>query len=53
MKKLEQMLLKTPSYTKWGNLRLATKTGLKESTIERFKRTDVFRKIKSSYLKSL
>lgn len=53
MKKLEILLTLRPSYTKWGNARLSEKTGLAESTVARFKKSERFKQIKSNYLKSL
>ena len=51
MKKIENFLKSKPSYTKWGNERLAAKTGLALSTIQKFKKTSSFKEIKESYLK--
>ena len=52
MKKLQELLMKSPSYTKWGNKRIADLVGLKEPTIKRFKNTEEFKTIKANYLKS-
>jgi hypothetical protein len=53
MKKIERFLRSTPSYTKWGNVRLALRTNLSVKTIARFKQTEAFREIKSSYMSGL
>lgn len=50
MKTLMKLFTSNPSYTKWGNSRLATKTGLKESTIKRYKNTAEFKSLKQVYL---
>lgn len=50
MKTLMKLFASNPSYTKWGNSRLATKTGLKESTIKRYKNTAEFKDLKKVYL---
>lgn len=52
MKTLKTLFESKPSYMKWGNARLATKTGLKEKTISKFKGSSEFIEMKKSYLKS-
>ena len=53
MKTIEKFLRQNPSYTKWGSKRLAERTKLAVTTIERFKRTNVYREIKNQYIKGL
>jgi hypothetical protein len=53
MKRIHTLLLLNPSYCKWGSERLAIKTGLAVSTINRFKKTELFKQIKSNYLRGL
>lgn len=53
MKRIHTLLLLSPSYCKWGTERLAAKTGLAVSTVARFKKTDLFKQIKSNYLRGL
>lgn len=53
MKRLEQFMTENPSYTKWGNERLATKLNLKVSTVEKFKKSATFKTIKSNYINSI
>jgi hypothetical protein len=53
MKKIERFLRTTPSYTKWGNVRLALRTNLSVKTIARFKQTEAYRQIKTAYLSGL
>lgn len=50
MKTLERFLTSNPSYTKWGDSRLAARLNLAESTVSRFKKTAMFKIIKSAYL---
>ena len=49
MKTLTTFLSNNPSYIKWGNERLAKRTGLKESTIAKFKKTTLFQEMSKSY----
>lgn len=53
MKKLITLIQANPSYSKWGNKKLAEKLGLKEVTIKRLKSQDSFKSLKSEYIKSL
>lgn len=50
MKKVHELMKSKPSYTKWGNKRLAELLSLKEVTIERFKRSAEFKNIKRDYI---
>lgn len=50
MKRLEKFLRTKPSYTKWGNTRIANLLGLSERTVKSFKNTETFKKIKQNYL---
>jgi len=52
MKTLMKLFTSNPSYTKWGNSRLAAKTGLKENTIKRCKNSIEFKNLKKIYLTS-
>lgn len=49
MKTLTKFLSSNPSYVKCGNKRIAEVTGLKESTVKRFKNTSMFKEINSNY----
>lgn len=49
MKTLQYFLSNNPSYIKWGNERLAKRTGLKESTIAKFKKTSLFKEMNAAY----
>ncbi len=53
MKRIENFYRSNPSYTKWGTMRVATKTGLSVTTVERFKKTDTYKTIKQAYLSKL
>lgn len=53
MKRIEKFLRSNPSYTKWGTQRLAAQTKLSVRTVERFKRTETYRDIKSMYVKGI
>jgi len=53
MKRISSFLTLNPSYTKWGSSRLAEKTSLSVTTIERFKKSEEFKNIKRNYLKGL
>lgn len=53
MKRIEKFLRANPSYTKWGTRRLAAQVKLTVATVERFKRTETYREIKTSYVKGL
>lgn len=53
MKRIETFLKANPSYTKWGDARLAIRLNLAESTVHRYKRTASFKQIKKTYLGSL
>lgn len=53
MKRIQNFLIQNPSYTKWGNARLAERLKLSENTITKFKKTTIFKMIKKTYLSSL
>jgi hypothetical protein len=53
MKRLETFLSLNPSYTKWGDARLAQKLNLVTSTVTKFKKTAIFKAIKTKYISSL
>lgn len=49
MKTLTTFLSNNPSYVKCGNTRIAKRTGLKESTVAKFKKTAAFMELAKSY----
>lgn len=49
MKTLTAFLSSNPSYVKCSNEKIAKRTGLKESTVKRFKNTTMFKEINSNY----
>jgi hypothetical protein len=53
MKTLTTLFTNNPSYMKWGNQRIADKTGLKVSTVERFKKSPIYRTMKNQYLTTI
>ncbi len=53
MKTLENLLKESPSYSKWGTERLATKTGLKVSTVVKFKRSSTYKQLLTAYKQGL
>lgn len=52
MKTLTNFLISNPSYCKCSNERIAKRTGLKESTVKRFKKTLIFSSINNNYRNS-
>ena len=53
MKTLQRLFTATPSYMKWGVTRLAKTTKLKESTVERFRRSSLYKTMKADYISKL
>jgi|LakMenEpi03Aug12_release.lakeMendotaPanAssembly.Ray.scaffolds.fasta_scaffold1151752_1 hypothetical protein len=53
MKTLKVLFTKNPGYTKWGNSRIAKITGLKETTILKYKTTEEYRNLKRNYISTL
>ena len=49
MKTLINFLSNNPSYVKCGNTRIAKRTGLKESTVAKFKKTIMFQELAKNY----
>jgi hypothetical protein len=52
MKTLSKFLADNPSYVKCSNERIAKRTGLKESTVARFKKGQMFAEMNSNYRNS-
>lgn len=53
MKKLARLFTDKPGYMKCGNLKIARLTGLKESTIIRYKNSAEYQESKRNYLNSI
>ena len=49
MKTLASFLTENPSYCKCGNERIARATGIKATTVARFKKTSTFKNLNSQY----
>lgn len=53
MKTLTNFLSINPGYLKCGNAAIAKATGLKEKTVAKFKRTQIFKVMNSQYRNGL
>jgi hypothetical protein len=53
MKTLTNLFTSNPSYMKWGNERIAGKTGLKLKTVEKFKKNPLYKIMKTQYLNEI
>lgn len=53
MKKLAELFTSNPGYMKCGNERIAKITGLKETTIKRYKSSSEYREMKTLYISGL
>jgi hypothetical protein len=49
MKTLINFLSSNPSYVKCGNNRIAKRTGLKESTVAKFKKSSIYQELAKNY----
>ena len=49
MKTLINFLSNNPSYVKCGNTRIAKRTGLKESTVAKFKKSPMYQELAKNY----
>jgi|688.fasta_scaffold00342_42 hypothetical protein len=53
MKTLTNLFTSNPSYMKWGNERIAKRTGLKPKTVEKFKKNPLYKIMKTQYLNEI
>lgn len=53
MVRLKKLFTEHPSYTKWGDFRIALLTGLKERTVKNYKKSEEFKKTKREYLNNI
>lgn len=53
MKTVENFFKNNPSYVKCGTQRISERLGLSPKTIQKFRKTETYRKIKIAYLNEL